>query len=68
MTNLEALEEFNEIIIPYLKENPAVGLFDFLFWCDSWCKSKSDISLLERSDPFALDTIERYIINNTKKH
>ena len=66
MTNLEVLEQFNEIAKPYLEAHPDMGLFDLLFWVNSYCKDKSDIGLLERSDSFALDTIERYIIDNSK--
>lgn len=59
MTNLKALEQFNEIVKPYLESHPDIGLFDLLFWVDFHVKNKSDIGLLERSDSFALDTIER---------
>lgn len=68
MTNLESLEEFNEIVKPYLKKNPDCDLFDLLFWCDSWCKNKSGITLLERQDSFALDTIRNYIEKESNKN
>lgn len=61
MTNLEALEQFNEIVKPYLEKNPNEDLTDFLYWADSWSREVNSVPLLMKSNDRFIATLKEYI-------
>lgn len=66
MTNLEALEQFNEIVKPYLEKNPHEDLSDVLYWADSYSREMAGVPTLEKNDTTFLWTLEKYIEYITK--
>lgn len=61
MTNLEALEQFNEIVKPYLEKNPNEDLTDFLYWADSYSRGVNGVPLLMKSNDNFIVTLKEYI-------
>ena len=41
MTNLETLEDFNEIVKPYLEKHPNIGLCDLLYRVEYYSLEKT---------------------------
>lgn len=66
MTNLEALEQFNKIVKPYLGKNPNEDLTDFLYWADSYSREVNGVPLLMKSNDNFIVTLKEYIEYITK--
>lgn len=61
MTNLEALEDFNEIVKPYLEKHPNIGLCDLLYRADYYSLEKNGVPLLMKNNIMFIWTIEEYL-------
>lgn len=66
MTNLETLKQFNEIIKPYLEENPTIDFTDVMYWADSYSREMNGVPLLMKSNIMFIQTLEEYIEYATK--
>lgn len=61
MTNLEALEEFNKIVKPYLEKYPHENLADVLYYADSYSREMAGVPILAKNDTVFIQTLEEYI-------
>ena len=61
MTNLETLEDFNEIVKPYLEKHPNIDLLDLLYRVEYYSLEKNGVPLLMQNDIMAIWTIEEYL-------
>ena len=61
MTNLETLEDFNEIVKPYLEKHPNIDLSDLLYRVESYSLEKNGVPLLMKNDTMFIWTIEEYL-------
>lgn len=61
MTNLETLEDFNEIVKPYLEKHPNIELLDLLYRVEYYSLEKNGVPLLMQNDIMAIWTIEEYL-------
>lgn len=66
MTNLETLEDFNEIVKPYLGKHPNIGLCDLLYRVEYYSLEKNGVPLLMKNDIMFIWTIEEYLKQTDK--
>ena len=61
MTNIETLEDFNEVVKPYLEKHPNIGLCDLLYRVEYYSLEKNGVPLLMKNDIMFIWTIEEYL-------
>lgn len=66
MTNLETLEDFNEIVKPYLEKHPSIDLCDLLYRADYYSLEKNGVPLLMKNNIMFIWTIEEYLKQTDK--
>ena len=61
MTNIETLEDFNEVVKPYLEKHPNISLCDLLYRVECYSLEKNGVPLLMKNDIMFIWTIEEYL-------
>lgn len=61
MTNVETLEDFNEIVKPYLEKHPNISLCDLLYQIEYYSLEEKCVPLFMQNDIMVIWTIEEYL-------
>lgn len=61
MTNIETLEDFNEVVKPYLEKHPNISLCDLLYQIEYYSLEEKGVPLFMQNDIMVIWTIEEYL-------